>query len=58
MADDPALIMTLPLFIRLLEFAREDAKDDIILHEIAERACKLKKSVLAMSDYDRLIKEG
>ncbi len=57
MADDPALIMTVPLFIRFLEYAREEAEDDDDLHEIAERCMKKKKSVLTMADYEELVCE-
>ena len=32
--DTDALKMTIPLFIRLLEFAREDAKSDVDLHKL------------------------
>ena len=47
-----------PLFIRLLEFAREDAKDDLILHHIAERATELSGNgkSLTMQDYEKLVK--
>ena len=58
MTDDPALIMTIPLFIRLLEYAREDAEDDEDLHEIAERCIKRKKSVLTMADYEDIACPG
>ena len=56
--DIPDIIaVDVPLFIRLLEFAREDAGDDMDLHEVAERAIEAVKArgVLSMDDYDTLI---
>jgi mannose/fructose-specific phosphotransferase system component IIA len=46
--------VNVPLLIRLLEWAREDAKTDMQLHELVERALD-KKTVLTMADYERLI---
>ena len=46
-----------PLFIRLLEFAREDATDDATLHKVTENiiaACQ-DGQVLTMDDYDKLV---
>lgn len=45
--------LNIPLFIRLLEYAREDSKNDIDLHMIAERALKANK-ILNMEDYKYL----
>ena len=56
--DAPDIIaVDVPLFIRLLEFAREDAGDDMDLHEVAERAIEAVKmrGVLSMDDYNTLI---
>ena len=53
--------LDLPLFIRLLEFAREDAHDDIDLHDIAELAAKLSKessAPLSMDAYEKLMPKG
>ena len=36
-----SLTMDMPLFIRLLEFSREDASNDVDLHVLAENAAKL-----------------
>lgn len=46
-----------PLFIRLLEFAKEDAKDDMQLHKITENMLNLSKSgaYLTMNDYNKII---
>lgn len=46
-----------PLMIRLMEYAREDAKDDAVLHSIAERLVELSKKVdvIGMDHYDAII---
>lgn len=51
------ITVDVPLFIRLLEFSREDAKTDIDLHDVAERAIKLSLDgrVLTMRDYKKLL---
>ena len=51
------ITMDVPLFVRLLEYAREDAKTDMDLHVVAEKCLKKmeKKQVLAMRDYRFLI---
>ena len=57
--DTDALKMTIPLFIRLLEFAREDAKSDVDLHKLTEKIAihaQLGK-VLGIESYDMLIPE-
>ena len=45
--------LDVPLFIRLLEYAREDAKDDMDLHRVAENVIELAKygETLGMIDY-------
>ena len=47
----------IPLFIRLLELAREDVKQDADLHDIAEVVIKLSTegNVASMADYDRIV---
>lgn len=49
-----------PLFIRMLEFAREDASTDMDLHDLAEKAIKMssKGEPLTMMHYDELISKG
>jgi hypothetical protein len=47
-----------PLLIRLLEYAKEDAKTDIDLHNVAERMRTSKKKVFIMKDYNRLVKKS
>ena len=46
-----------PLFIRLLEYAREDAKTDMDLHSVAENIIRLSETgkTLSMSDYNAII---
>lgn len=47
----------IPLLIRLLEYAREDAKTDIDLHDVAERLITMSAGgkTLSMNDYDTII---
>ena len=48
--------MDVPLLIRMMEFAREDAKGDLDLHNIAEKAIALSSEgrTLTMSDYETI----
>lgn len=46
--------LSVPLFIRLLEWAREEAKTDMSLHFIAEYVSN--KDELAMKDYETMMK--
>jgi len=57
MNKEDTIIMDVPLFIRLLEYAREEAKTDMDLHNVADKAIKLSLdgSVLTMKNYDQLI---
>lgn len=54
------IIMDVPLFIRMLEFAKEDAKDDMALHTATEKALKLLKNnnCLSMTNYDDIVNSG
>lgn len=47
-----------PLFIRLLEYAKEDAKTDMDLHHVAENAISLSasKGTLSMEHYNDIVK--
>jgi hypothetical protein len=47
----------IPLFIRLLEYARENSKTDMDLHNIAEKAIAASKTgkTLTMANYDGLV---
>lgn len=49
------ITMDVPLFIRLLEFAREDAKDDMELHTMTENAVSMGDKMLTMEDYDKIV---
>ena len=46
--------LDVPLFIRLLEYAREDAKSDMDLHELADNIIEMSSEgrVLSMDDYE------
>lgn len=46
-----------PLFLRLLEFAREDATDDMALHRLTENLLTgmAAKNILTMDDYDKVV---
>lgn len=46
-----------PLFIRLLEFAREDAIDDATLHKVTENIISMCQDgqVLSMDQYDQIV---
>jgi hypothetical protein len=48
--------MDVPLFIRLLELAREDVKQDADLHDVAEALIALSQQGIAtMADYDQIV---
>jgi hypothetical protein len=48
--------LDVPLFIRLLELAREDVKQDADLHDVAEAVIKLsQEGVATMADYDKIV---
>lgn len=48
--------MDVPLFIRLLELAREDVKQDADLHDVAEAVIKLSQDgIVTMADYDHIV---
>ena len=49
--------MDVPLFIRLFEYAREDAKTDMDLHDVAENIINMssKGRTLSMNDYSKIV---
>lgn len=49
--------LNVPLLLRLLEYAREDAKDDMDLHRVVENIIDLSKTgiTLGMIDYNTII---
>ena len=57
--EDPTdiIAMDVPLFLRILEWAKEEAAEDVDLHEVTERAIEAVKlrGLLSMDDYDSLV---
>ena len=53
------ITMDIPLFLRALEYAKEDAQTDMELHDFTEKAISLskQKSPLTMEDYVSLLNE-
>jgi hypothetical protein len=51
------ITVDVPLFIRLLEYAREDAQTDMDLHDVTEKIISLASSgkILSMDDYSTII---
>ena len=47
--------VTVPLFIKLMEWAREDAKSDIEVHKLTEKIIS-KNDTLCSEHFDELIK--
>jgi hypothetical protein len=53
------IALDVPLFLRLLEWAREDATEDVDLHVVAENAIKIMQNnteYLSMEEYNDIIK--
>jgi hypothetical protein len=52
------ITLDVPLFIRLLEYAREDAKTDMDLHNVAENIIALSGTgkTLTMAQYDEIVR--
>ena len=47
----------IPFLIRVLEYAREDAKDDMALHKVVEKLIDIRnKGTITMDDYDFVTK--
>ena len=59
--EDPTdiIAMDVPLFLRMLEYAREDAEQDVDLHKVTERAIEAVKlrGLLSMEDYTDIVGE-
>jgi hypothetical protein len=57
MSDELVLRLNVPLMLRLLEFAREDARSDLDLHLLVENLAKLNNdnSYLAMKNYADIV---
>lgn len=56
--EEDVIMLNVPLMIRLLEYAREDANRDVDLHIIAENLVDLSEegNVLEMEDYPEIVK--
>lgn len=56
--EEDVIKTNVPLMIRLLEYAREEAKKDVDLHLVAEKLIELseKGDVLTMEHYDAIMK--
>lgn len=52
------IVFDIPLLIRVLEFAREELKSDVLLHKMVERLISIRgKGTLTMNQYGRIVKE-
>jgi hypothetical protein len=51
------ITMDIPLFLRMLEYSREDAQKDLDLHDVTEKANLLGKErgILSMEDYNEIV---
>jgi hypothetical protein len=50
--------LDVPLLLRMLEYAKEDAKSDLDLHDVTERMISLAKTgTLSMQHYDDIVKQ-
>ena len=60
MSDELVLRLNVPLMLRLLEYAREDANSDLDLHFLVENLVKLNNdnSYLAMKNYPDIVVEA
>lgn len=58
--EEDCIKINIPLMIRLLEYAREDAKDDVALHKAVERMIEISEGgekELKMADYKAIMEE-
>lgn len=51
------ITVDVPLMLRIMEYAREDAQDDMDLHDVTEKLVELSAGgrTLSMSDYDAIV---
>lgn len=55
MNDDDVIKLNVPLFLRLVELAREDVKDDVPLHLMTEILTRISQDrVATIDDYDNI----
>lgn len=55
---EDSVCMDIPLTIRILEFAREDAQSDLDIHVLTKHlieACREKRNTLVIDDYPKII---
>lgn len=61
-SDNPIdkVTMDIPLLIRLMEYAKEDAQTDMDLHAVAERlvAMSTQGQCLTMNDYNNIVQQN
>jgi len=52
------ITLDVPLFIRMLEYAKEDAKTDMDLHKVTENILNMSSDgkMLTMDNYDSIVK--
>jgi hypothetical protein len=54
--EDDVVRLNVALFLRLMELAREDIKDDVSLHFVTEIVTRISQDrVVTMDDYDNII---
>ena len=54
--EDDVIKVNVALFLRLMELAREDIKDDMSLHFVTEIVTRISQDrVATMDDYDNII---
>lgn len=55
MNEDDVIKLNVPLFLRLVELAREDIKDDVPLHLMTEILTRISQDrVATIDDYDNI----
>jgi len=54
------ITMDVPLFLRMLEYSREDASQDMDLHDVTEKAVEINKGkeYLSMEDYSEIVQSA
>jgi hypothetical protein len=54
--EDDVIKVNVALFLRLMELAREDVKDDMSLHFVTEIVTRISQDrVVTMDDYDNIL---
>jgi hypothetical protein len=47
--------LDIPVLIRFLEWAKEEAKDDVAIHQVAAKLIKMQGKTISMQDYKNVI---